>query len=91
MERSDRRRSGDDGTRTPDRSPDAHDPVYAACRRAVDAGRPLFEVLAETQDVAIPLGRERLHHLTDPANYLGSASQMVDRILQPAPHSCLEE
>lgn len=69
----------------------AHDLVYAACRRAVEAGRPLFEVLAGTQEVAIPLGRERLRHLTDPANYLGSASQMVDRILQPAPRAELEK
>lgn len=69
----------------------AHDLVYAACRRAVEAGKPLFEVLTETQEVAIPLGRERLRDLTDPANYLGSASQMVNHILQPAPHAELEK
>jgi 3-carboxy-cis,cis-muconate cycloisomerase len=62
----------------------AHDLVYAACRRAIEAGKPLFEILVDTQDVAVPLGREKLRSLTDPANYLGSASQMVDRVLQTA-------
>ncbi|MER9881916.1 hypothetical protein [Mesorhizobium sp. M0118] len=65
--------------------------VYAACRRAVEAGKPLFDVLVETQDVAVPLGRERLRYLTDPENYLGSASQMVNRILQPASGVVLEK
>lgn len=69
----------------------AHDLVYAACRRAVEAGKPLFDVLVDTQDVAVPLGRERLRYLTDPENYLGSASQMVDRILQPASGVGLEK
>lgn len=59
----------------------AHDLVYAACRRAADEDRSLFEILAETQDVAVPLGLERLRSLTDPANYLGSAPLMVDRAL----------
>lgn len=60
----------------------AHDLVYAACRRALEQDRPLFEVLAQTQDVAVPLGRERLRALTDPTQYLGSAAQMVDRVLR---------
>lgn len=59
----------------------AHDFVYAACRRAVETGRSLFDVLAETQDVAVPLGLERLQSLTSPENYLGSASAMVDLVL----------
>lgn len=69
----------------------AHDLVYAACRRAVESEKPLFDVLVDTQDVAVPLGRERLRTLTDPENYLGSASQMVDRILQPASGVGLEK
>jgi 3-carboxy-cis,cis-muconate cycloisomerase len=59
----------------------AHDLVYAACREAAETGKPLFDVLAKVQDVATPLGLERLQALTDPANYLGSAREMVDRVL----------
>ncbi len=60
----------------------AHDLVYAACRDAVETDRPLFDVLVEVQDVVVPLGHERLRSLTDPANYLGSASRMTDQVLQ---------
>lgn len=68
----------------------AHDLVYAACRHAVETDRSLFDVLVEVQDVVVTLGRERLRSLTDPANYLGSASRMVDQILQTRPRSVLE-
>lgn len=68
----------------------AHDLVYAACRHAVETDRSLFDVLVEVQDVVVPLGRERLRSLTDPANYLGSASRMVDQILHTWPRSVLE-
>lgn len=60
----------------------AHDLVYAACRDAAETDRPLFDVLAEVRDVVVPLGHERLRSLTDPANYLGSASRMTDRLLR---------
>jgi 3-carboxy-cis,cis-muconate cycloisomerase len=59
----------------------AHDLVYAGCRRAVEAGKTLFEILAQTQEVVTPLGLEKLRRLTDPANYLGAATAMVDRVL----------
>lgn len=59
----------------------AHDLVYAGCREAVETGKPLFDVLARVQHVAAPLGLERLKALTDPANYLGSAPEKVDRVL----------
>jgi adenylosuccinate lyase len=38
-------------------------------------------VLLETGEVAGPLGPEALRRLTDPANYLGAAQAMVDRVL----------
>ena len=37
--------------------------------------------LSETHEVAGPLGPEALRRLTDPANYLGAAQAMVDRVL----------
>jgi len=58
----------------------AHDLVYAGCRRALAEDRPLAEILAETPEIADPLG-DRLARLCDPANYLGEAGAMVDRVL----------
>src|SRR6266849_7416066 len=60
---------------------EAHDLVYDACRVAIESDRPLLDVLLETPAVAGPLGPERLRALTDPANYLGAAPAMVDRVL----------
>ena len=60
---------------------EAHDLVYDACRIAIETDRPLLDVLLETPAVAGPLGPERLRELTDPANYLGAAPAMVDRML----------
>jgi 3-carboxy-cis,cis-muconate cycloisomerase len=60
---------------------EAHDLVYDACRAAIDSGRPLYDVLLEIPEVAGPLGAETLKALTDPANYLGAAQAMVDRVL----------
>ena len=60
---------------------EAHDLVYDACRLAIESDRPLLDVLLETPAVAGPLGAEKLRALTDPANYLGAAQAMVDRLL----------
>jgi 3-carboxy-cis,cis-muconate cycloisomerase len=60
---------------------EAHDLVYDACRVAIETDRPLLDVLLETPAVAGPLGAEKLQALTDPANYLGAAPAMVDRVL----------
>ncbi|MGD9614187.1 MAG: adenylosuccinate lyase family protein [Alphaproteobacteria bacterium] len=60
---------------------EAHDFVYDACRAAIERDRPLYDVLLETPEVAGPLGAEKLRALTDPANYLGAARAMVDRVL----------
>jgi len=60
---------------------EAHDLVYDACRVAIETDRPLLDVLLETPAVAGPLGAEKLRALTDPANYLGAAPAMVDRVL----------
>jgi len=60
---------------------EAHDFVYDACRAAIESDRPLYDVLLEVPEVAGPLGPEALRRLTDPANYLGAAQAMVDRVL----------
>jgi 3-carboxy-cis,cis-muconate cycloisomerase len=60
---------------------EAHDLVYDACRLAIESDRPLYDVLLETPAVAGPLGEPALRALTDPANYLGAAQAMVDRVL----------
>ncbi len=60
---------------------EAHDLVYDACRDAIEHDRPLYDVLLEVPAVAGPLGTDRLRALTDPANYLGAAPAMVDRVL----------
>jgi 3-carboxy-cis,cis-muconate cycloisomerase len=61
---------------------EAHDLVYDSCREAIEHDRPLYDVLMETPEVAGPLGAARLQALTDPANYLGAAQAMVDRVLK---------
>src|SRR5436305_13917893 len=61
---------------------EAHDLVYDACRAAIEGDRPLYDVLLEVPEVAGPLGPEALRKLTDPANYLGAAQAMVDRVLE---------
>jgi 3-carboxy-cis,cis-muconate cycloisomerase len=59
----------------------AHDLVYDACR-AVDAhGGTLADALAALPEVARHFDRAAIERLTDPANYLGLAPQMVDRAL----------
>jgi 3-carboxy-cis,cis-muconate cycloisomerase len=59
-------------------SPDAKAVVTAAARRSVEQGRPLREELADSVD--LPAGE--IDRLLDPATYLGSAEQLVDRALE---------
>jgi 3-carboxy-cis,cis-muconate cycloisomerase len=59
----------------------AHDLVYDICRKAVTTGRPLLDLLAEDAEIARHATRSELAALTDPANYLGLAGEMVDRVL----------
>ena len=57
----------------------AHDVVYAACREVNEGGGTLAEALARHEEVTRHLDRAAIRRLTDPANYLGMAPQMVDR------------
>jgi 3-carboxy-cis,cis-muconate cycloisomerase len=60
----------------------AHDVVYDVCREVVKTGRPLIDLLLENKEIAQHADRRTLEKLTDPANYLGVAGDMVDRVLK---------
>ncbi len=60
----------------------AHDQVYAACRGAFDQGVDLAELLCNQPEVVSALGGvDAVRRHCDPANYLGLAGDMVDRVL----------
>ncbi|MGH7934819.1 MAG: 3-carboxy-cis,cis-muconate cycloisomerase [Candidatus Binataceae bacterium] len=60
----------------------AHNLVYDICRRAIEENRMLIDLLAENAEISRHLDRAALERLTDPANYLGLAGEMVDRVLK---------
>jgi 3-carboxy-cis,cis-muconate cycloisomerase len=60
----------------------AHDLIYDVIREAVKTGRPLIDLLEEDKDIRKHASRKELEKLMDPANYLGVAGQMVDRVLK---------
>jgi 3-carboxy-cis,cis-muconate cycloisomerase len=59
----------------------AHDLVYAACRRVADEGSTLLVHLGRDVEIAKYLSPVQLAALVEPANYLGVAGSMVDRML----------
>jgi len=59
----------------------AHDVVYDACRTANTTGCSLAEALSAMRAVTTHVDQATIDRLTDPANYLGQAPQMVDRAL----------
>ena len=59
----------------------AHDIVYDVCRKVAASGRPLLDLLMEEEEIARAATRAELAAFTDPANYLGLAGEMVDRVL----------
>jgi 3-carboxy-cis,cis-muconate cycloisomerase len=60
----------------------AHDLVYDACRTVNEKGGTLLEALVALPEVTALVSRQDLERMTDPANYLGLAPQMVDRAVQ---------
>lgn len=60
---------------------EAHDLVYDACRKAIAGKRSLFEVLDANTSVRAHLSSAEIGKLCDPANYLGVAANMVDRVI----------
>jgi 3-carboxy-cis,cis-muconate cycloisomerase len=63
---------------------EAHDVVYDACRLANDRGLSLADALSADARVTSRIDRATIEHLTRPANYLGLAPAMVDRVLAAA-------
>jgi 3-carboxy-cis,cis-muconate cycloisomerase len=60
----------------------AHDVVYDACRKAIEGGGQLADILSDMPDIADALGgKDAIRHHCDPANYLGLCGPMVDRVL----------
>jgi 3-carboxy-cis,cis-muconate cycloisomerase len=59
----------------------AHDVVYDACRVVNTEGGTLAEVLAQDPNITAHFDRAAIDRMTDPANYLGLAPQMVDRVI----------
>jgi 3-carboxy-cis,cis-muconate cycloisomerase len=59
----------------------AHDLVYDVCRRTATTGEPLAGLLAQDAEILKHVSRAELDRMCDPANYLGLAGEMVDRVL----------
>ncbi len=63
----------------------AHDVVYDICRVALRENKPLLDLLVANPEISQHLDRAALAALCDPANYLGQAGVMVDRVLARSP------
>ena len=59
----------------------AHDLVYELCREAIRDNRQLVDVLAGHPEISKHVTRAQLEGFCDPANSLGQAGVMVDRVL----------
>ena len=60
---------------------EAHDVVYDACRIANEKQMTLADALSANPQVFGRIDRATIDRLTSPGNYLGLASEMVDRVL----------
>ena len=59
----------------------AHDVVYDVCREVVKTGKPLIDLLEKNEEIRKHTSRKELEKMVDPANYVGVAGEMVDRVL----------
>jgi len=59
----------------------AHDIVYDACRDAITRDTTLLEVLRGMPEITQHASDAELAAMCDPANYVGVAGEMVDRVL----------
>jgi 3-carboxy-cis,cis-muconate cycloisomerase len=60
----------------------AHDLVYDICRKTITSRESFLDLLAADPEIAQHMKRGALAKLVDPANYLGVAGAMIDRVLQ---------
>ena len=60
----------------------AHDLLYDIARKAVQSGEHLIDALEADPEIRKHADRKTLKKLVDPANYLGVAGPMVDRVLK---------
>ncbi len=60
----------------------AHDIVYDCCREALSNGTTLLAQLEKRADVTQHLNGSALARVVDPAHYLGTAREMIDRMLK---------
>ena len=49
--------------------------------RSAKTGKPLVDLLAKDAEISRHVSRAELEKMCDPANYLGFAGEMVDRVL----------
>ena len=63
----------------------AHEIVYDACRKAIEGGGQLADILAKMPEIVDALGGvDAIRHHCDPVNYLGLSGEMVDHVLGTA-------
>lgn len=59
----------------------AHDVVYDVCRQAAGGREPLLELLLRHPEIGPHATRDELARMVDPANHVGLAGEMIDRVL----------
>jgi 3-carboxy-cis,cis-muconate cycloisomerase len=59
----------------------AHDLVYDICRKSITSKASFLDLLAADPEISPHMNRDALAKLVDPANYLGVAGAMIDRVL----------
>ena len=64
----------------------AHNLVFGAAGKAWDKGITLREVLIDDEKVREHLSLDEIDKLIDPANYIGSADNMIKRVLKKVAH-----
>jgi 3-carboxy-cis,cis-muconate cycloisomerase len=60
----------------------AHELVSEISRRAIEEKKPFLDLLASNPEISKHFDRAALERLLDPANYLGLAREIIDRVLQ---------
>ncbi|MFQ5873378.1 MAG: lyase family protein, partial [Dehalococcoidia bacterium] len=59
----------------------AHEVVYESAMKAFEEGRPLKELLLESEEVGRHLTEDEIDQLIEPASYVGLAPRFVDQVL----------